>query len=408
MKEVQTILHSFEQAQAEGRLTALATVVKTNGSVYRRPGARMLLTEDGQMIGAISGGCLESDVFERSQPLMFHGGNPIVVEYDTTGSDDIVWGLGLGCNGVVQVLIEPLTHPTTHQSLDFIAHCLDSSQPGVMATVFEVSGTSPVQLSDRLFLKPDGAVTHQIADAELAQQVLVDAQQTLQQAQSHHATYQVRNGTIKVFFEVVAPRVPLIVFGAGYDAVPVVNLAKQFGWHVTVVDHRSRYTTEKRFPNADRVILSQPHSIEQHLQLTPHTVAVIMTHHYLSDQLLLQTLLPSSVHYIGLLGPKTRTQQLLQALETQGYLFTPAQLHRLHAPVGLDIGAEDPEMIALSVLAEIQAVLSDRTGGSLKYRQGSIHTKHSNKSPHHRFNNSGSLSLHPPGNTQTTTLLSET
>ncbi|MEH2182157.1 XdhC family protein [Nostoc sp.] len=139
MKELQNILAAFEETQNKGELTALATVVNTSGSVYRRPGASMLLTEAGQMIGCVSGGCLETDVFEKAQALMFADGVPVVVNYDTTASDDIVWGFGLGCNGVVEVLVEPLSNQLAKGQLDFITECLHGQQSGVMATVFKVT-----------------------------------------------------------------------------------------------------------------------------------------------------------------------------------------------------------------------------------------------------------------------------
>ncbi|MBE9003999.1 XdhC family protein [Fortiea sp. LEGE XX443] len=373
MKELQNILAAFKQTQNQRQLTALATVVKTSGSVYRRPGARMLLIESGQMIGCVSGGCLESDVFEIAQPLMFYSGEPVVVKYDTTASDDITWGFGLGCNGVVEVLIEPLTHPLAKSQLEFFAECLYSQQPGVMATVFNVTGESGVLVASRSLLQPDGTVVNNIADEDLAHQVLVDARQALQQEHSRVKSYKLNNGIAEVFLEVIHPLVPLIVFGAGHDAIPVVNIAKHQGWDVTVVDNRPGYITSERFPGADQIILSEPQAIHKHNLLTPRTVAVVMTHQYKNDLALLKTLLPSPVRYIGILGPKSRTQQLLQDLKSEGFIPTAAQMQRLFAPVGLDIGADSPEAIALSIVAEIQAVLANRSGGLLKKRSGSIH-----------------------------------
>lgn len=373
MKELQNILAAFQKAQNQGILTALATVVKTSGSVYRRPGGRMLLTESGEMIGCVSGGCLESDVFELAQPLMFNGGEPVVARYDTTASDDIVWGFGLGCNGVVEVLIEPLSNSFAQQQLEFIAECLYSQQPGLMATVFQVIEGSNVRVASRLLLKPDNTVVNSIEDETLTHQILVDARQALQQRRSRVESYKLHDGIFEVFLEVIHPVIPLVVFGAGHDAIPVVNLAKHQGWHVTVVDNRPGYITSERFPDADQIILSEPQDIYKHNLLTPRTVAVVMTHQYKSDLALLKTLLPSPVLYIGMLGPKSRTQQLLQDLKSEGLMLTDAQLQRLFGPVGLDIGADSPEAIALSIVAEIQAVLANRSGGWLKVRTGPIH-----------------------------------
>lgn len=374
MKELQNIIKAFKQCKQTSRRTALATVVKTSGSVYRRPGARMLLTDDGQMIGAISGGCLESDVFERAQPLMFYSGEPILVQYDTTSSDDIVWGFGLGCNGVVHVLIESLSDASASSQLEFIADCFDRNQLGVIATIFRVAGKTPAKVASRLFLKQDRTVVNNIEDSLFAQKVLENAYQVLHEKRSSVESYLLANGIAEVLLEVIQPPVPLLIFGAGHDAIPVVDFAKQLGWHVTVIDDRPGYTTRDRFPNADNIILCNPEDLPAHLTLNPHMVAVVMTHNYLHDQHLLRTLLPSPLPYVGILGPKTRTQQLLQDLHAEGFIPTENQLRRFYGPVGLDIGANAPEEIALSIVAEIQAVVANRCGSSLRERTEPIHS----------------------------------
>ncbi|MUG95582.1 XdhC/CoxI family protein [Scytonema sp. UIC 10036] len=381
MKELQNIIETFKQSKLTDRRTALATVVKTSGSVYRRPGARMLITDDGQTIGAISGGCLESNVFERSQPLMFYSGEPLVVQYDTTSSDDIVWGFGLGCNGVVNVLIESLADAFASNQLEFIAECFLQYQSGAIATIFDVKGETQVKVASRLFLKQDGAVTNNIKDRELAQKVLQDAREVLTNGRSRVASYSLVNGRVEVLLEVIQPPLPLLVFGAGYDAIPVVNCAKQLGWHVTVIDNRPGYTTRDRFPNADDIIFCDPENLKAHLSFNSHMVAVVMTHKYLHDLELLRTLLLSPLKYIGLLGPKTRRERLLQDLQASGFMPTPDQLLHLYSPVGLDIGANTPEEIALSIVAEIQAVVACHSGSSLRERTKPIHSQHDELTP---------------------------
>ncbi|NJP11014.1 MAG: XdhC family protein [Leptolyngbyaceae cyanobacterium RU_5_1] len=373
MKELQDILNVFEHSQNSGQRMAIATVVKTSGSVYRRPGARMLLTEAGQTIGAISGGCLESDVFERAQPLMLQDSQPIVVQYDTTASDDLVWGLGLGCNGVVQVLIESLNTISANRQLEFINQCFTQSQPGAIATIFHTEGDVNVNIADRLLLKADGTVVNQIANQSLATQLLQDTYRVLAEGNTQVISYSLDHRSVEVLIEVIQPPVPLLIFGAGYDAIPVVQLAKQLGWHVTVIDHRPTYATRDRFSQADETIVCNPNDLPATLDLNPRTVAVVMTHNYLHDQSLLRSLLPSPIRYLGVLGPKRRTQQLLEDLHAEGLTSTESQRHRLHAPVGLDIGAETPEEIALAIVAEIQSVLTQRSGGYLRERQAPIH-----------------------------------
>ncbi|KAF3886028.1 MULTISPECIES: XdhC family protein [Nostocales] len=381
MKELQNIIKAFKQYKQSGQRTALATVVKTSGSVYRKPGARMLLADDGYTIGAISGGCLESNVFERSQPLMFYSGEPLVVKYDTTSSEDIVWGFGLGCNGVVSVLIESLADASASNQLEFISECFLQNQSGAIATVFDVRGDTQVKVASRLFLKQDGAVATDIQDREFAQKVLQDAQQVLKNGRSLVKAYSLANGCVEVLLEVIQPPLPLLVFGTGHDAIPVVDCAKQLGWHVTVIDNRPGYTTRDRFPNADDIIFCDPENLETHFSFNSRMVAVVMTHKYLQDLELLRILLLSPLQYIGLLGPKTRRERLLQDLQASGFISTPDQLQRLYGPVGLDIGANTPEEIALSIVAEIQAVVADRGGSSLRERTRPIHSQHDELPP---------------------------
>ncbi|MBW4582586.1 MAG: XdhC family protein [Tildeniella nuda ZEHNDER 1965/U140] len=373
MKELQAILKVFEQSQIAGQRMAIATVVKTMGSVYRRPGARMLLTETGQMVGAISGGCLESDVFERAKPLLLQSSKSILVQYDTTASDDVIWGMGMGCNGAVQVLIESLHTVSAKRQLEVIADCFQQNQAGAIATIFQVEGDIDVQVTDRLFLKPDGTVAHGIANPQLVSRLLQDTYRVLAEAKTQVISYRLDDGSVEVLIEAIHPPVPLLIFGAGYDAIPVMQLAKQLGWHVTVIDHRSIYATRDRFPQADEIILCHPHELEARLMLHSRTIAVVMTHHYQHDQTLLRSLLPSPIHYLGVLGPKQRTQQLLEDLRIQGFSSTNIQRQRLYHPIGLDLGAETPEEIALAIVAEIQAVLTNRTGGMLRDRHAPIH-----------------------------------
>ncbi|MBV9389207.1 MAG: XdhC family protein [Chroococcidiopsidaceae cyanobacterium CP_BM_ER_R8_30] len=373
MKELQDILKTFEQIKRSRAKAALATVVKTRGSVYRRPGARMLITEAGQMVGAISGGCLESDIVERAQPLMLHNGEPIIIEYDTNDSNELVWGLGMGCNGTVQVLIESLHCDSAQSQLEFIAECFRYHQPGVIATVFDIKGEVASNIASTLYLHSNGTMTSKIRDRQLMACLQEDAYRVLTEGKTRVISYSLDKGAADVLIEVIRPPIPLLVFGAGYDAVPVVQLAKQMGWHVTVVDRRTAYATRDRFPHADEIIICHPEELLTKLNLNSQMVAVVLTHNYLSDTALLQTLLPSPIRYLGLLGPKRRTQKLLEDLHTEGFIPSEHQLLRLFAPVGLDIGAETAEEIALSIVAEIQAVLAQRSGNHLRERPGFIH-----------------------------------
>jgi xanthine/CO dehydrogenase XdhC/CoxF family maturation factor len=374
MKELQDIVAAFKKVEGGGTVAALATLVKAQGSTYRRPGARMLMTSQGQMVGSLSGGCLEGDVFEQAQAVMTSG-KPIVVQYDTTSDEDIIWGLGLGCNGIVQILLERLEQESPFNHLAFLTECLRLRQVGVLATVFHVEGQVEAQVGTRLMINPDGTLNSDIENADLVAQVRDDAWKAFEDSRSQVKAYPLPTGKAEVFIEVIQPPVPLMIFGAGHDAVPLVRLGQELGWYVTVVDTRIIETTRERFQSANEVILSRPETLEERIHVNNRTMAVVMTHNYLHDLELLKTLLPSPVGYLGILGPKSRTGKLLQDLQEQGITPTEKQLQRLYSPVGLDIGADSPEEIALSIVAEIQAVLANHSGGSLRNKQGPIHDR---------------------------------
>ncbi|MCC5668714.1 XdhC family protein [Nostoc sp. CHAB 5784] len=365
--EIQSILNAFEQSQHQGKFTFLATVVGTQGSTYRRPGARLLITEDGETIGLVSGGCLERDLFEHTQQRM-PDNQAKIVTYDHTATEDILWGFGLGCTGTVQVLVERLNPP--NDPLTFIAQCWCDRSPGVLVSIIQAEDTA-TQLGAYLTLTSHSIRMLGETEPALIKAMIPDAQAVLQDQQSVVKQYELATQPVKVLLEYIQPPIPLIIFGAGQDAVPIAEFAKALDWHVSVVDCRANPLSHERFATSDQVILTRRERLDC-LAIQPGTVAVIVTHNYYDDLEALRVLLPASIRYIGLLGSKQRTKRLLQELQ-QDASYTDVQLAKLYAPVGLDIGAETPAAIALSIMAEIQAVLSDRSGTSLKYRNASIH-----------------------------------
>jgi xanthine dehydrogenase accessory factor len=395
MKELRAVIDAYLEARQRPQRCALATVVRVDGSAYRRPGARMLITEEGETTGSVSGGCLEADVILRARRAMLRGETTLVT-YDTTDEDDVDFGVGLGCQGVAQILIEslpearkeapgsrlPAPSSTTagpsppgaggEAALALLAEWLERRKVGVLATVIRVEGRPCIPIGARLLLGEEG-VQGEIADATLAEKVSRDARNVLLRRRSESRIYALPDGRAEVFLELLTPAVPLVLFGAGHDAEPLARLAKELGWHVTVVDRRGDDRMRNRFPAADEVILAGPEEAGERVSLEASTVAVLMTHNYRRDRSLLEFLLPSPVGYIGLLGPKSRAERLLADLREAGMVPTEAQLRRLYAPVGLDIGAETPEEIALAILAEIRAMLAGRTGGRLRDRQTPIH-----------------------------------
>jgi xanthine/CO dehydrogenase XdhC/CoxF family maturation factor len=371
MKELEIIAAEVRRAREAGKPAALATVVAIEGSAYRLPGARMLIVDGKWIAGSISGGCLEDDVVLRAGEAIARG-EPIVTTYDTTSDDDIVFGVGLGCKGIITIFIEPVS--PGERAVDFVAfagEALGNRHAGVAATVIRTHGGLDVKAGARLLMR-DGKIEEDIGNADLVEHLKRDLGSVAPEG-SRIVIVKAGRGSAEVFLERIEPPTPLVVFGDGHDAAPVVRLAKEIGWHVTLVDHRPAYANAARFPLADRILLCQPAAVPQEIALDRDTLALVMTHNYLRDRDLLEILLPSAVRYIGLLGPRKRTDSLLADLAEKGARFTPEQLHRLYAPVGLDIGSEGPSEVAMSILSEMQAVLTGHVGRHLRERKRPIH-----------------------------------
>ena len=372
MQSIQAIVELADSArQGEGSPLAMATVVKIRGSAYRRPGARMLMDATGRSAGMISGGCLENDVRQWGKEVVATG-VPRIVTYDSTAPEDIVFGLGLGCNGIVQILIEPLSEADGAGLLGFLSACVARRQVGRIATVIE---SDDFPLGARLLRWPDASVSSTIDSPELSAAIMLAFQETAARRSALREIDLPDGRSASVLLESIAPPVPLTIFGAADDAVPVAQLAKLLGWQVTVIDHRSAYATSDRFPTADAVHCLRPEELAESpdVVLPPESLVVLMTHHFSHDVELLRVLLPRGAAYIGVLGPKSRTERLLDALEADGVTIGTRAHARLHGPTGLDIGAETPEEIAVSIIAEMQAVLAQRSGGALRDRLGPIH-----------------------------------
>lgn len=372
MNEIQALLEAFNSLTPDSGRAALATVVKVTGSAYRRPGARMLIAPDGRTVGSISAGCLDRDVCERARKVIASV-VPAVATYDTTAAGDDVWGLGLGCGGLVEVLIEPLgQNAPASRVLTFLGERVTRRDAGVVVTVFRGAGTLAGEVGSHLMQTEGGPGFCNVADARLAETLADAARQALREGRSRVKEAALPGEMAEVLIELVSPPAPLLIFGAGDDAVPLARLAKEVGWHVTVVDSRSGFATVERFPWADAVVVARPEEAARRIRLDSGTAAVVMTHNYAHDLELLGLLLASPVRYIGILGAKGRTLALLGALKEAGREHDFA---KVYSPVGTDIGAETPEEIALAILAEIKAVSTGRSAGFLRDRGGPIHDR---------------------------------
>jgi len=374
MKELIEVIEKSLLLANSGSTGVVATIVRTRGSTYRRPGARMLIEPDGTFTGFISAGCLESDLFEHAKRVLATS-KPARVSYDTTSEDDIIWGLGLGCNGFVDVLLEPLSAPNTRAKLDFLSRSLQTTSTDVLVTV--VDSTHPdAEPGSYLMIDQQEKFSSDIKNPGLRAQLQREIQRMSQEAHSGYATIEIGDYRLELTAEMISPPVPLTIFGAGPDVVPILALADSLGWNTTVIDKRPEDELRRRFPKAHSArTLIQPIDVEA-LNIAERSVVLIMTHNYLVDTELLRVLLPAPVLYIGLLGPKRRGDQILEALRKENVKISEERLSRFHSPVGLDIGSESSIEIALSIVSEIQAVLSKRSGGFLRDRNAPIHNAH--------------------------------
>jgi xanthine/CO dehydrogenase XdhC/CoxF family maturation factor len=285
----------------------------------------------------------------------------ILMRYD--GSDeDAARGFGLGCRGSIEVFIERLDRMP--ESLAFIAHCFQNRCAGSLVTVFGVEGCFGLPVGYRCGLTAD--TIHQRVLAGVERLLLADARRCLNDREPITVTYEIAGARAHALVEPIQSPLPLVIFGAGHDAVPLVRAAKALGWHVTIWDRRGGYARPDRFPEADVVTSGEIGKIP----ISPETAAVVMTHHYRDDQMLIPLLLKSPAGYVGALGPRSRTERILAEVSVD---LSRAQLAKLRAPIGLDIGAEGPEQVALAIVAEILAVFSNRPGAPLRDRVGPIH-----------------------------------
>ena len=370
MRELDDILRARERASGP---VVLATVVAVSGSSYRRPGARMLMGGDGWLAGGVSGGCLEGDLVRKA--FFWTSDGPRVLRYDTTGDtaeDEGGLTFALGCNGVVDILLERWepgapsapSSPSSGDALTFAADARQQSLRAVIATVYRGPAEA---VGSRCMLREDGVEAGNLT-GPLRESVRAAATEALVRG----VPWSGACGGAEVLVEVVDPAPPVVVFGAGFDVAPVVSRAQGLGWHLTVVADRPVELLRRRFPQAQACIASRSTEVLQKVPLSARSLVLVMTHSLPQDRELLARLVPLPVRYLGVLGPRARTERILRELPQAP---TPAQLEKLHAPMGLDLGAEGADEIALSILAEVQTVLAGRDGGRLRERQAPIHAE---------------------------------
>jgi xanthine dehydrogenase accessory factor len=336
------LLPEIERWRQAGKQIAIATIVQVYGSALRPLGAKMACTSAGDIAGSVSGGCIEGAVYEEAQRVMKHG-QPKLLEYGI--ANESAWEVGLACGGTIQVWVESL-------ALEIYAtlkQCLEEGHLVALATI--IAGP---EMGNKLFIWPDGRTQGELGSTDLTGQVVRYAADRLAAHDPGRATFEVNGELMDVFIEVFPPLPRLIIVGAVHIAIPLVTFAKTLGFHTIVVDARSAFATRERFPHADELIVEWPSTAMAKLGLDEATYVVVVTHDDKLDIPALQAALASPARYIGVLGSTTTHAKRVQALKQLG--IADEQLARIHAPIGLDVGAVGPEEIALSIMSEVVAV----------------------------------------------------
>ncbi|WP_339925299.1 XdhC family protein [uncultured Cyclobacterium sp.] len=373
MKEIKEILKAYAFSLENNEKTALATVVKVEGSSYRQPGARMLITENGALTGAISGGCLEGDALKKAQLVIFQQ-EAMLVTYDTTDEDDAKFGVGLGCNGIIHILIEPILSTTGNNLIHLLQACLINRETKVLVTLFDLKRKRAAQPGTLLLIDAEKITSNDHFDQvkkDIKSFVLEKAKAVLSSNKS--IILPANESGYFAFIEYMAPAIKLNILGAGNDVIPLVKLATLMGWEITIADGRSDLVTSIRFSEAEELIIGKGDEVVGRLGIDNRTAVVLMTHNFNYDLAVLKGLYPYECPYIGVLGPKKKLLKLKEQLLINGVNLKNEEEKVIFGPMGLDIGAEGPEEIALSILSEIKAVMTGSMGGYLKSKDGPIH-----------------------------------
>jgi xanthine/CO dehydrogenase XdhC/CoxF family maturation factor len=381
MKEITQIIRAFDEARRQGRGSALATVVHVQGSSYRGAGARMLVSDDGRLTGAVSGGCLEGDALRKAL-MVIQQDTPLLVTYDTTEDEDSGIGIMLGCRGVIRVLIEPIRPGDAQNPICVLKRLLEERSPAVLVTLFSPEEPRDSRQGTRIFARRhpggedegtfSGSLDADMADPAAACSLRKDIRNVLEAGQPAFLHYGPGAGGMSAFLDYVKPAVSLVIGGAGNDVLPLVEMAELMGWDTTVIDGRPAYANSRRFATC-QVVVAEPDKAHLDQILDARTACVVMSHNYHYDKALLRRFIAYEVPYIGMLGPKKKFERIVRELTAEGLDLGTETGRRMYGPVGLDIGASTPEEIACSIIAEINMVFSGGTGRPLRTFAGKIH-----------------------------------
>lgn len=370
MKEIKIIIKNLNKASEEGVKTALASVVKVYGSSYRRTGARMLIREDGYWFGSVSGGCLEGDVIDKAQEVMKMGKSQLF-KYDTRQNAKNAFGMGYGCNGLLEILIEPIKYHKNDPSYSMLD--LLNSDHGFqgLSTVYYSEESEIAGLGERCH----SAGTSSIKNVALRKLVENDLKLAVETNKPLSTTYKIEGKKVKIFHEVFQPTVNILIYGAVFHVIPFQRIANELGYNVHVTDSFDPIQPIWNFPDSEEIKIMDASATQTLIENTPKLAIVFLTHNFFYIKEELPRVLKSEAPYIGILGSRKKTQKILREANVDDANYSADELAKIHYPIGLDIGANTPEEIALSIIAEITAFFSNKSGNSLNMSDGSIHAK---------------------------------
>ncbi|MCG9793848.1 XdhC family protein [Flavobacterium algicola] len=372
MRELDAIISKYNSLKSQDVATVLATVVSVQGSSYRRAGARMLIDEYGNITGAISGGCLEGDALKKALHALHRQTNKLIT-YDTSDDNDAIIGAQLGCNGIIQVLFEPLNYNDKLNPCELLKQAASIKVELAIVVFFNLDkkmqqiGTSATIDNNSNYTGKALGIEDKLSLYELIQESLTTKKSICSEISLDGLTQQ-------LFIQYYLPPVKLIIVGAGNDAQILAQQAEFLGWDVTITDGRPTHANHERFASSCQVIVSNPEQVLENVDIDNRSCFVLMSHNYNYDLAALKVLLlEEQIPYIGILGPLKKYNRMQDDLRKGGLYLDNSVKDKIHAPIGLEIGAETPAEIGLAILAEIQSVLTNSSGRPLREKLVPIH-----------------------------------
>ncbi len=367
MKEIKSILQLYNSLKTSGEKCAIAQVVRVEESSYRREGARMLVFESGVFEGGISGGCLEGDALQRSQIAILKQ-QPSIVTYDTSKENEI--GVGLGCNGVIDVLISPISENSA--TLEMLQKCVSDRGEHIIATVTALNADiDTIPLGRSFYYDKDAASLEDCQHNGLRNFLQDKIQDVLENKKSRTYHFEEEGIKASVFIELIPPQFHLAIYGDNYDVYPMLEMARVLDWDISLTGNIQKLKKEK----LQSVKHLYPKDSEERPTIDERTAIILMAHDYKTDYANLQQLIKSPAPYIASLGPRKRFDKMIGEFKANGVEFSEEELKRVYAPCGLEIGANTPEEIAMSLFSELLSVFSGNTGGMLREKVGPIHER---------------------------------